>query len=107
MDINDKDRRTFEKSIAGKNQNQPKLMDEVRAKFQLLHLGKRTERASVGWIRRYLHFAKTTHGKWVHPVELGNDEINRFLTSLAVEGTSLRAPRIRPYLLCYFFTPKC
>lgn len=35
-----------------------KLLDVVRNQFRLLHRGKRTEVAYIGWIRRYLLFAK-------------------------------------------------
>jgi integron integrase len=86
MESNDSDGRSFEKAISARNNNQPKLMDEVRAKFRVLHKGKRTEVAYMGWIRRYLLFAKAHHGQWVHPIELGNDDINRFLSSLAVDN---------------------
>jgi len=37
-----------------KNIGQPKLFDEVRNRFRLLHPSKSTEEAYVGWIRRYL-----------------------------------------------------
>jgi integrase len=44
------------------------------------HLSLRTERAYLGWMRRYILF----HGKR-HPGEMGESEINAFLTHLAVE----------------------
>lgn len=44
----------------------------------------RTEKAYLGWIERFLCFHKQRAGEWVHPRELGNDEINDFLTDLAV-----------------------
>ena len=71
-------------SIAAKNIGQPKLLDEVRNRFRLLHSSKRTEEAYVGWIRRYLVHAKEQCGAWVHPKLLGNKDINAFLTMLAV-----------------------
>ena len=37
--------------------------------------------ALVGWVRRYIHF----HGRR-HPVELGEAEVNTFLTDLATRG---------------------
>jgi Phage integrase, N-terminal SAM-like domain len=45
------------------------------------HYSRRTERAYVGWIRRYVLF----HGKR-HPAEMGAQEVSRFLSWLAVEG---------------------
>jgi integron integrase len=41
----------------------------------------RTEEAYVGWIKRFIPF----HGKR-HPLEMGEDEITRFLSALAVHG---------------------
>jgi integrase len=59
----------------------PKLLDQVAAKMRLLHYSKRTERAYVDWIKRYILF----HNKR-HPREMGVEEIEAFLTHLAVEG---------------------
>jgi hypothetical protein len=63
MDNDEAEDRTFEKALSARNKNQPKLMDDVRNKFRMLHRGKRTEEAYVGWIRRYLLFAKAKHGQ--------------------------------------------
>jgi len=60
---------------------EPKLLDRVRAAARVRHLSLRTERTYVQWIRRYILF----HGKR-HPSEMGEAEINAFLTHLAVEG---------------------
>jgi len=59
----------------------PRLLDQVRAKIRLKHYSIRTEQAYVDWIRRFiLHFGKR------HPQEMGADEVEAFLTHLAVEG---------------------
>ena len=76
---------TLASSIAARNEGQPKLLDLVRNTFRMLHNSKRTEEAYVGWIRRYLLFAKARHGDWIHPATLDNNDINAFLTMLAVE----------------------
>lgn len=61
--------------------NEPKLLDIVRGKIRLKHYSIRTEQAYVDWIKRYiLHFNKR------HPKDLGANEVERFLTYLAVEG---------------------
>ena len=57
----------------------PRLLDRVRAAIRLRHLSRRTEKAYVGWIRRFILF----HGKR-HPIELGPAEVTAFLSSLAV-----------------------
>jgi integron integrase len=59
----------------------PRLLDRVREAVRLRHYSRRTEEAYVGWIRRYILF----HGRR-HLLELGADEINCFLTDLAVRG---------------------
>ena len=58
----------------------PKLLDQVRDRLRVKHYSIRTERAYVGWIKRYIIF----HGKR-HPSEMGKLELEAFLTSLAVQ----------------------
>lgn len=60
--------------------NKPKLLDRVRQAIRTRHYSYRAEQAYVGWIRRFILF----HGKR-HPAEMGKQEIERFLTPLAVE----------------------
>lgn len=57
----------------------PRLLDQVRERLRLKHYSIRTERAYVGWIKRYILF----HGK-CHPARMGKVEVEAFLTSLAV-----------------------
>ena len=59
----------------------PRLLDGVRAALRARHYSPRTEEAYVGWIRRFILF----NGKR-HPKEMGDVEINAFLSHLAVEG---------------------
>jgi integron integrase len=60
---------------------EPKLLDRIREAARVRHLSLRTEKAYVHWAKRYILF----HGKR-HPQEMGEAEINAFLTHLAVEG---------------------
>lgn len=62
------------------------LLDSVRQQTRVRHMSIRTEEACVQWIARFLRFHKDKLGQWVHPDELGNNQINEFLTSLAVDG---------------------
>ena len=57
----------------------PRLLDRVRAASRLRHLSRRTEKAYVAWIRRFILF----HGK--RPAEMGEAEITAFLSMLATE----------------------
>jgi integrase len=58
----------------------PKLIDQIRSRLRLKHYSLRTEQAYVQWAKRYIIF----HGKR-HPAEMGKQEIEVFLTSLAVD----------------------
>ena len=60
---------------------EPRLMEMVRRTIRTLRYSRRTEKAYVAWIRRFIVF----HGKR-HPREMGGAEVERFLSSLAVEG---------------------
>jgi integron integrase len=57
-----------------------KLLDQVRAACRMRHLSLRTEKAYLGWIRRYIAF----HGVR-HPSGMGAAEVRAFLSHLAVE----------------------
>ena len=59
----------------------PKLLDRVSAEIRTRHYSRRTEEAYVFWIRRFIVF----HGKR-HPAAMGADEVNQFVSSLAVDG---------------------
>jgi integron integrase len=62
-------------------QNPPKLIDQVRDRLRVKHYSIRTEQVYVDWIKRYIFF----HDKR-HPKELGAEELEAFLTHLAVAG---------------------
>jgi integron integrase len=57
-----------------------KLLDQVREAIQRKHYSPRTAESYVHWIKRFIFF----HHKR-HPNELGEPEIEAFLTHLAVE----------------------
>ena len=57
----------------------PKLMAQMREALRARHYSSRTEQAYCHWVRRYIFF----HGVR-HPAEMGEAEINAFLTELAV-----------------------
>jgi integron integrase len=59
----------------------PRLLDRVRSALRAKHYSPRTEDAYVAWIRRFIRF----HGLR-HPRDLGEAEINAFLSHLAVGG---------------------
>jgi integron integrase len=68
-------------TAASSNARPPRLLDRVRTSLRTRHYSARTEKAYVGWIRRFILF----HHKR-HPETLGEPEIAAFLSSLATEG---------------------
>jgi integron integrase len=60
-----------------------KLLDRVRAAIRARHYSRRTEKAYVAWIRRFIVF----HGRR-HPRDLGEAEVSAFISSLAQRGVS-------------------
>ena len=69
---------------------QPRPLDRVRDAVRTRHYSRRTEKAYVHWIKRYIFF----HGKR-HPAEMGGAEVTAFLTALAVHGRVPRRLRTR------------
>ena len=61
-----------------------KLLDQVREAIQRKHYSPRTAESYVHWIKRFIFF----HHKR-RPNELGEPEIEAFLTHLAVEEIAL------------------
>ncbi|MEE4274239.1 MAG: integron integrase [Thermoanaerobaculales bacterium] len=57
----------------------PRLIERMRRAIRVRHYSIRTEEAYIAWIRRFFAFARR------HPRDLSSDEINRFLTDLAVK----------------------
>lgn len=58
-----------------------KLLDQIRQTMRLKHLSIRTEKAYINWIYRFIIYNNKRH-----PKELGEEEIRKFLSSLAIEG---------------------
>src|SRR5438105_5205591 len=59
----------------------PKLLDQVRTVVRVRHFSLSTERAYVGWIRRFILF----HQK-KHPKDMAESEIRQFISDLAVNA---------------------
>ena len=60
------------------NSQQPRLLDQVRDAIRTLHYSIRTEQAYLYWIKQFILF----HNKR-HPRDMGEDEVQAFLTFLA------------------------
>lgn len=57
-----------------------KLLDQVRESIRLKHYSIKTEKAYVGWIKRFIIF----HNK-KHPKDMGETEIREYLSHLAIK----------------------
>lgn len=66
--------------LQNSNSQPPRLLDQVRAACRLRHYSLRTERAYVGWIRRFI----LANGKR-HPRDMEAAEVSAFLTMLATQ----------------------
>jgi integron integrase len=60
---------------------QPRLIDRLREEMRRRHYSRRTEGTYWAWIRRFIFFNGLRH-----PREMGEQEINKFLSHLAIEG---------------------
>jgi len=58
-----------------------KLLDIVREKIRFKHYSYSTEKTYIHWIKQYIFF----HNK-KHPVDMGKQEIEEYLTSLAIKN---------------------
>lgn len=66
---------------AGDGGRPPRLLDLLREAIRARHYSRRTEQAYCLWVRRFIRFHDLAH-----PAEMGEAEINEYLTYLAVEG---------------------
>ena len=76
------------------NQKKPrKLLDQVRDIMRLKHYAFSTERTYTSWIKRFIFF----HDK-KHPKDMGEPEVEAFLTWLAVEKTVSKSTQNQAFL---------
>lgn len=57
-----------------------RLLHDLRAALRTRHYSSRTERAYVGWVRRYVHYCGLRH-----PRQCGERELRAYLSHLATE----------------------
>ena len=59
---------------------QPKLLDRLREALRSRHYSRRTEQCYCHWVKRFIFYHHVRH-----PADMGEPEINAFLTHLAVK----------------------
>jgi integron integrase len=77
----------------------PRLFDRVRMAVRTRHYSRRTEEAYLAWTKRYVLFHRKRH-----PAAMGAEEVNAFLSHLAVEGhvsTSTQAQALSALVFLY------
>jgi integron integrase len=71
--------RKEKRTTVGFRPTAPKLLDQVREVMRYHHYGLRTEETYVSWVKQFILFHHKTH-----PKEMGKQEIESFLSHLAV-----------------------
>jgi hypothetical protein len=65
----------------------PKLLERVRVALRIRHRSRKTERAYVGWIGRFILLNAKRH-----PAEMGAAEVERFSRASSSEAPAYLAP---------------
>lgn len=58
----------------------PKMLAQVREALRTRHYSKRTEQVYIHWTKRFIFFHNVRH-----PADMAEEEVNRFLTHLAIK----------------------
>lgn len=82
-------------------QKPKKLLEQAHDQIQLRHYSHRTEDSYIHWIKEYIYYFNKKH-----PIEMGKNEINEFLSYLATKkhvsaSTQNRALSALLFLYCY------
>lgn len=79
----------------------PKLLDKVREVMRYHHYSMRSEESYIGWIKKYILFHRKKH-----PRQMGKDEIEAFLTHLAVDQNVAKATQNQAFNALLFLYEK-
>lgn len=63
----------------------PQLLDQVVNVCRKKHYSRKTSATYRGWIRDYIFFLRKEAGQYVHPRDVGAEQIEAYLTYLAVQ----------------------
>ncbi len=61
-----------------------KPLDQYEAACKVRRLASRTIPTYLRWVTEFLRFHRDRTGRWIHPREMGEREVEAFLTHLAV-----------------------
>ena len=62
-----------------------KLLDQYEAACKVRRLAVRTIPTYRRWVEEFLRFHRDRTGRWIHPKDMGEPEVEAFLTHLAVK----------------------
>jgi integron integrase len=62
-----------------------RILEQARQLMRVAHMSLRTEKAYVNWMEELFRFEKERCGRWIQPANMGSEEVNRFVTHLAVD----------------------
>lgn len=72
----------------------PRLLDQLRQALRSRHDSRRTEQTYCHWAKPFIYFHHIRH-----PAEMGEPEINAFLTHLAVQGKGSASTMVYTHVL--------
>ena len=79
--------------------DKPRLLDQMRDALRARHYSPHTEQAYLLWVRRFIYFHQLRH-----PSDMGQPEINAFLTHLAVQENVSASTQNQAWQPCCFST---
>ena len=81
-----------------------KLKQQMRERIRMQGKSDQTFKTYWHWCERFLRFVRDKNGKWIHPSDLGVNDVERFLTHLANhEYVSANTQNVALQSLCYLF----
>ncbi len=84
--------------------SEPSLEQRLRDMIRVQNKSDATADSYWGWVERFLRFAREKRGKWVHPSELRERQVEIFLKHLAnVENVSANTQNQAFSALCYLY----
>src|SRR5262245_7559326 len=79
-----------------------KLLEQLHAACRQQHFAASTEQVYCRWVEEYVRFHKDRCGAWTHPAELGERDIEAFLTHLAVNRKSAESTQNQAFAALLF-----
>lgn len=82
-----------------------KLREQMLRRIRMQGKSDNTHSTYWHWCERFLRFAKARHGKWIHPNQLGNSDVESWLSELANgrEWVSANTQHVAMQAVCYLY----